>query len=87
MRAYLVPLALAASIAAAPMAFAAAAQSSTGAIKAYNSKAHSITLADGTTYMLPANYTAPKLKVGERVQVSWEMKGNMHDATSVKLVK
>lgn len=86
MRSYLVPLALAASIAAAPMAFAAAAQSSTGAIKAYNAKAHSITLADGTTYMLPANYKAPKLKVGEKVQISWRMKGEMHDATQVKIL-
>ena len=62
MRAYLVPLALAASIAAAPMAFAAAAHNSTGAIKAYDAKAHSITLADGTTYMLPAKFKASEVE-------------------------
>jgi len=87
MRAYLVPLALAASIAAAPMAFAAAAHSSTGAIKAYDAKAHSITLADGTTYMLPAKFKTSDLKVGEKVEVSWVMKGDKHDATQIKFLK
>jgi len=87
MRAFIIPAAIAASIALAPAAFAAAAQSSTGAIKAYDAKAHTITLTDGTTYMLPAKYKAAGLKPGERVQISWQLKGNMHDATSVKILK
>jgi Cu/Ag efflux protein CusF len=87
MRAYLVPLALAASIGAAPMAFAATAHNSTGAIKAYDAKAHSITLADGTTYKLPTKFKASDLKVGEKVEVSWVMKGDRHDATQVRILK
>jgi hypothetical protein len=80
-------MALAATIVAAPMAFADAAHTSTGAIKTYNPKAHSITLADGTTYMLPAKFKASNVKVGEKVQVSWVMKGDKHDATQIKILK
>jgi hypothetical protein len=43
--------------------------------------------ADGTTYMLPAKFKASDLKVGEKVQVSWVMKGDQHDATQVKILK
>lgn len=87
MRALLIPAALAASFALAPAAFAAAAHNSTGAIKTIDAKTHSLTLADGSTYMLPAKFNASHLKVGEKVQVSWEMKGKLHDATSVKILK
>lgn len=87
MRAYLVPLALAASIAAAPMAFAGAAQTTTGSIKSYDAKAHSITLADGTVYMLPSKAKGYQFKAGDKVQVSWILKGDKHDATHVKVVK
>lgn len=86
MRAYLVPVALAASISLAPAAFAATAHSATGAIKSYDAKAHSITLADGSTYMLPSSFKG-HLKAGEKVQISWVMKGESRDATQMKVLK
>ncbi|EBX4817032.1 DUF1344 domain-containing protein [Salmonella enterica subsp. enterica] len=87
MRTLLASAALAASMALAPAAFAASAQTSTGSIKTYDAKAHSITLDDGTTYMLPAKFKASGLKAGEKVQVSWTMTNGAYDATAVKILK
>lgn len=86
MRALLVPVAVAASLSLAPVAFAAA-KNASGAIKAYDAKSHSLTLSDGTTYMLPAKLKTSGLKVGEKVQISFETKGDAHNATAVKIVK
>lgn len=86
MRALLVPVAVAASLSLAPAAFAAT-KSASGAIKAYDAKAHSLTLSDGTTYMLPAKLKTPGLKVGEKVQISFDTKAGAHNATAVKVLK
>lgn len=85
MRAFLIPAALAAAIIATPAAFAA--QSTAGAIKAFDLKTHTLTLNDGTTYNLPAKFKNPGLKVGERVQVSWDMLKGQHVARNVTIVK
>ncbi|MGB6117658.1 MAG: DUF1344 domain-containing protein [Mesorhizobium sp.] len=85
MRISIAPIALAAVIAAAPLAFAA--QSSTGLIKAFDAKMHSVTLQDGTTYKLPANFKDPGLKAGQKIQVNWNKNGADHEASSVKIVK
>lgn len=85
MRAFLVPAAFAAMLAAAPIAFAAT-QTATGAVKSFDLKAQTLTLADGTTYMLPSNFKDPGLKIGEKVSVSWDMQGGKHEASQVKIV-
>jgi len=85
MRALLVPAAVAAFLAVSPVAFAAS-QTATGAIKSFDLKTQTLTLADGTTYMLPAGFKDPGLKVGEKVQVSWDMQGGKHEASQVKIV-
>lgn len=86
MRYLLASAAIAATLVAAPAAFAAN-QTATGSIKAYDAKTHSITLDNGTTYALPAKMKAPTLKAGEKVQVSWVLKNGKYDATGVKVVK
>lgn len=88
MRIFLTSAALAASLALAPAAIAAGlAQTSTGAVKSYDAKAHTLTLTDGTTYILPAKVKTHGLKAGEKVQISWQKMGNMNDATAVKILK
>jgi hypothetical protein len=72
--------------AAKPAAAAAAApQSVSSTIKALNLAKHSLTLANGKTYVLPATFKDPGLKVGEKVTVKWQMKGTEYDAQSVTI--
>lgn len=85
MRALLAPAALVAFISVVPLAMAA--QMSTGSVKAFDAKTHSLTLADGTTYKLPAGFKDPGIKVGNKVQVSWEMHDGSHAASKVTVVR
>lgn len=65
----------------------AAAMTATGTVKTYDAAKHMLTLADGTSYMLPKTFKDPGLKVGEKVSVAWTMKGDTHEASAVKIVK
>lgn len=65
----------------------AAGSPSTGAIKAIDSKAMTITLDNGIAYKLPAGFKLAGLKVGEKVAVTWTMKGTEYDATKVAAAK
>lgn len=87
MRNVLVPAVLALVLASSGMAMAATAapQSVTGKIKAFDSKAHTLTLANGIVYTLPATFKDPGLKVGEAVTVKWEMNGAAYKADSVAI--
>ena len=81
-------LAMAAGVtpAAAPVAAAAtSAQSVSGMIKALDLSKHTLTLANGITYVLPATFKDPGLKVGEKVTVKWQMNGTAYDAQSVTI--
>jgi len=72
------------------LAFAGAAYASTttnGQIKAIDQSAHTLTLADGTVYQLPSGFNAAAFKAGDKVAVIWNMKGSMHEASSVTLQK
>lgn len=86
MRKLLVPAAAAALLATSALTFAAT-QHTTGTLKTYDAKAQSITLADGSTYMLPKTFKDPGLKAGEKVSVNWEMKGSTKSADTVTIVK
>jgi len=83
MRALLIPAAFAAILAVSPTAFAA--QMATGHVKSFDLKARTLTLNDGTTYMLPAGFKNPGLKAGEKVQLSWDMQNGKHTVNSVKI--
>jgi Cu/Ag efflux protein CusF len=85
MRIMLAPAALAAALALAPAAFAG--QTATGSIKSIDMEAHTLTLSDGTVYMLPSSFRDPGLKVGEKVSVSWEMHNGKHLADTVTITK
>lgn len=85
MRFNILPVVLVAVVAASG-AFAAtsAATTADGVIKSIDAKAMSITLADGTVYMLPKGFKVDTVKVGEKVAVTFDKKGKANDATEVK---
>lgn len=85
MRVILAPAVLAAVLALMPAAFAA--QTAAGSIKAFDMKAHTLTLDNGTVYSLPTTFKDPGLKVGEKVSIQWDMKNGKHEAESVKITR
>lgn len=87
MRKLLVPAAAAALLATSALSFAAAQQHATGTVKAYDAKAQTLTLADGSVYMLPKTFKDPGLKAGEKVSITWEMKGSSKTADQVMITK
>ena len=86
MRAVLIPAMIASILISAPLAFAAPVHAK-GAIKAFDLKAMSITLADGKSYTLPKGFKDPGLKNGEKVDITWSMIGGKDVATDVAIVK
>lgn len=87
MRTLLIPAAAAAILATSAFAFADPAQHATGTIKTFDGKAMTLTLADGSTYMLPKTFKDPGLKAGERVSVSWNKDGAKKLADQVTIMK
>ena len=87
MRKLLVPAAAAAFLATSALSFAAAPQHATGTVKAYDAKAQTLTLADGSVYMLPKVFKNPGLKAGEKVSINWEQKGSGRTADQVMIIK
>ena len=83
MRTKIVSLALIAGISLAGAAYAATSNAA-GAIKSIDTKAMTVTLADGSTYHLPAGFKLDGFKVGEKVSITWEAKGALHEATGMK---
>ena len=76
MRSNILPLALIASLGLGTAVLAASTDTS-GVIKSIDAKAMTVMLEDGTTFHLPAGYDVKPFKVGEKVVVSWEMKGTL----------
>lgn len=83
MRTKILPLALIASMTFGAVAFAAPTDTK-GTIKAIDEKAMTVTLEDGTTYTLPAGFKLAEIKVGEKVVVTWDAKGDMKEVTGIK---
>jgi len=83
MRSNILPLALIASLGLGT-AVLAASTDTTGVIKSIDAKAMTVMLEDGTTFHLPAGYDVKPFKVGEKVVVSWEMKGTLKEASALK---
>jgi hypothetical protein len=86
MRSFLLPAAMILSMSGASLALASP-TTTDGVIKSMDAKTHMITLADGTSYMLPKTFDASKIKVGEKVAVVWQLQGKINEASSVKAVK
>lgn len=86
MRALLVPITAAAILASSFGAFAADTMTS-GKIKAFDLKANTLTLNNGTVYTLPTGFKNPGLKVGEKVNVAWNMMNSKHVVDKVTIIK
>ncbi len=84
MRKILLPAVLMAATAIAPMAFAAT--KTDGTVKSYDAKTMMLTLDNGTSYKIP-KASKMSFKPGEKVTVNWDMKKNVHTATSVMMAK
>jgi hypothetical protein len=64
-------------------ALAAAAQTATGVIKTIDPDKKDIVLDTGGTYMLPAKFDVKKVKVGEKVKITYTTKGDEMVASKV----
>ena len=82
----LLTLTTATLIALAPAAAFASTMTATGTVKSVDAKAHSVTLDNGSTYMLPKGYAQAKLKAGEKVKISWEKKASKNMADTVTVI-
>lgn len=82
MRSKILPLALIASLGLGSAVLAAPTDTK-GVIKSIDTKAMTLILADGTTYKLPVGYDVKPFKVGQKVVVTWEMKGTLKEATAL----
>lgn len=87
MRALLIPAAAAAFLATSAFGFAATQYHAQGTVKAFDLKAMTLSLADGSTYMLPKTFKDPGLKAGETVSIAWEQSGANKQADTVTIVK
>ena len=65
----------------------AAGMTDTGAIKSFDAKANSITLADGKFFVLPAKFDLKTIKIGEKVLVTYDMKDKLMVASAVTAAK
>lgn len=55
-----------------------------GTIKAMDTKAMTVTLQDGTLYMLPTGFKLDGFKTGEKVTLTWAMKDGVKDIETMK---
>lgn len=83
MRSKILPFALIVAIGAGSAAMASQSYVVTGVIKTIDTKASSLTLDNGKIYMLPKGHSTKDLKVGEKVQVTWDKKGTGMEATAI----
>jgi hypothetical protein len=86
MRKLLLPAAAAAILASCAVAFAAT-HNASGTVKSFDSKAMTLTLDNGTQYMLPKTFKDPGLKAGEKVNISWDTRNGSKVAEHVKIIK
>jgi hypothetical protein len=79
MNKFLVPAILTAAIG---LGSAAMAADASGVVKTWDPASHTLTLADGTAYILPAKFSkADAFKVGEKVKISFDLKAGKNMAT------
>lgn len=83
MRKFLIPLILVASVGASSLALAAP-TTTEGTIKAMDAKACTVTLNNNDVYQFAPKCDFAKLKVGEKVGISWTMTGKVYEASAIK---
>ena len=87
MRSFLRPVVTVLALGSASLAMAAGATTTTGTIKTIDTAHRVITLADGSSYRLKKGLDMTTLKTGEKVSVSWELKGKVNKAMAVTPVQ
>ena len=65
----------------------AAGTTAVGTVKSVDTNGDSITLNDGGVYILSEGFEAESFKPGQKVAISFKMKGGKMIATSVKMAK
>jgi len=55
-----------------------------GVIKAINAKAETVTLDNKTVYYFPAKFDLSKVKVGDKVAITWTAKGKKDMASKIE---
>ena len=55
-----------------------------GTIKAINAKAETVTLDNKTVYYFPAKFDLSKVKVGDKVAITWTAKGKKDMASKIE---
>jgi len=86
MRKLLVPAAAAAILATSAVAFAAT-HSASGTVKAFDAKSMTLTLADGSEFMLPKGFRNPGIKTGQKVTVAWDTRKGSKIVEKVTIAK
>ena len=59
------------------------ADQTSGTVKAFDAKAMTLILQDGSEYYLPKTFHDPGLKAGEKVSITWAMQNNERMASAV----
>lgn len=59
----------------------------TDTVKSMDATKHTITLNNDQVYQLPATYDLTRVKVGEKVTVTFETRSGTHEATEVMAAK
>jgi hypothetical protein len=83
MRRLIYPLVAAGMLAIAPMALA---ETTTGIVEAVDPTTMTLTLADGTTFQLPADLAYIEVAPGAQVEVTWEMQDGQQVVTDVAII-
>jgi Cu/Ag efflux protein CusF len=65
----------------------AAALSATGVVSSVDPAMKDVVLQDGETFTLPAKFDAAKLKVGEKVKITYVKKGSEMVASKIEAAK
>ncbi len=86
MRKLALPLILALSLGASGVAMAATDTTTNGAIKALDTKACTVTLDNKSVYHFAAKCDFTKLKVGEKVAITWHLSKKLDVATKIVAV-
>jgi Cu/Ag efflux protein CusF len=86
MRKLVLPAAIAALLATSAIAFAAT-HSASGTVQSFDAKAMTLTLKNGTAYMLPKSFKDPGIKAGDKVSISWDTRNGSNVAEKVRILK
>ncbi len=86
MRALFASVVVVSALSMAPAAFAAPLTMS-GTVKSYDTSAKMLKLTNGDSFVIPASFKDPGIKVGEKVKVTYTKMGTKLEADTVTITK